>query len=320
MSKYIKEENIKNHKISKNRISENSNNLENAANRSNENNFESGNKKSNNKYKANKSNRNNKDVIIKNVILILLLLMVVLPVLSLLPWAFTQRWPWPEFFPGELSLRGIQSIAQNPQLPKLMLSSTGISLLVALLSVLVAIATARALVIHKIWGREGIYFLALLPFLVPSTVFAMGIQVWFLKTKIGGTVTGVVIAHLIYALPYATVLLMDGTRVFGRKLEEQAQVLGASNWQGFWRVSLPNLAPAILAAMSMSFILSFSQYFLTLLIGGGRVQTFSIVMVPYLQSGDRSIASVYSLIFLGISLLVFALMELLIARWSKNSG
>jgi len=60
---------------------------------------------------------------------------------------------------------------------------------------------------------------------------------------------------------------------------------------------------------------------MTLLIGGGKVKTFTVVMVPYLQSGNRNIACVYSVIFLGVTLILFSLFEGLAKHWTKeNSG
>ena len=128
-----------------------------------------------------------------------------------------------------------------------------------------------------------------------------------------------VLSHLICSLPYAVRLMMDGTAAVGDRLEEQARVLGASMGQAFFRVTFPLLVPVILSSFSMAYIVSFSQYFLTLLIGGGQVKTFTIVMVPYLQGGDRNIACAYSVIFLGITLAVFALFEKIAGRWGKNT-
>ena len=61
--------------------------------------------------------------------------------------------------------------------------------------------------------------------------------------------------------------------------------------------------------MSMGFILSYSQYFTTLMVGGGRVKTIALVLVPYIQSGDRSLSSVYSTAFVGSALLVFFILR-----------
>lgn len=70
--------------------------------------------------------------------------------------------------------------------------------------------------------------------------------------------------------------------------------------------------------MSMGFILSYSQYFTTLLVGGGRIRTMATVLVPYIQSGDRPLASAYSAAFVASALAVFALFEWLIHRLQKG--
>lgn len=154
-------------------------------------------------------------------------------------------------------------------------------------------------------------------FLFREPVFAMGVQITFIKCGLSGTVQGVIIVHLICSLPYAVTLMQDGTRAMGVKLEEQARVLGAGALQAFFKVTFPNLFPVMLSAFSMAFVVSFSQYFLTLMIGGGNVKTFAIVMVPYLGSGERNFASIYSVIFLVIMLLVFGILEWIVGRFTK---
>jgi len=126
------------------------------------------------------------------------------------------------------------------------------------------------------------------------------------------------IVHLICSLPYAVTLLQDGTKAMGTRLEEQARVLGAGPWTAFMKVTLPNLFPVMLSAFSMAYIVSFSQYFLTLMIGGGSVKTFSIVMVPFLTGGQRNFASVYSLIFLVITITIFGVFEWIVSRFMKE--
>lgn len=247
------------------------------------------------------------------------LVAILLPVLSLLPWIFTQRWQWPDILPAEWTMRGVESIfAKEKNWGTLIGSSVWLSTVVALLSVAIGLMSARALVHYDLVGKKLIYGAILLPFIIPSTVFGMGGQVMFLKMGLGRSFPGVVIVHLIYSLPYATKLLYDGTGSFGLSLEEQARVLGANGWQSFWRISLPCLAPVILSALSMSFIISFSQYFLTLIIGGGKIQTFTVVMVPYLHGGERSISAAYSVVFLGICIMVFTVFEILVARLVKE--
>ena len=62
----------------------------------------------------------------------------------------------------------------------------------------------------------------------------------------------------------------------------------------------------------MAYLVSFSQYFLALLIGGGNVRTFTVIMVPYLQNGDRTLVAGYSMLFLLVTLCTFVLLRRLL--------
>ena len=260
-----------------------------------------------------------KERIVKAV-LFLLAAVILLPCLLLIVWMFTERWAWPDLLPQRFSIRAAAEVfGRGGELLKVFFSSVLISTAVAALSAMIGVMTCRALVFYDFFGKRLMRFLTILPFMVPATVFAMGIQLTFIRMGLNNTISGVILAHLICSLPYGVRLIMDGTKALGKGLEEQARVLGASSWQAFYKVSLPVLAPVILSAASMSYVVSFSQYFLTLMIGGGQVRTFSIVMVPYLQSGDRSMASVYSVLFLAVTLSVFGLYEWIGRKWTKDS-
>ncbi len=259
--------------------------------------------------------------IFMTMIIFILAAAILLTAAPLFLWIFTERWTWPDLLPQVFSKRAILEAAERKEeLLQIFGSSILISTAVAFLSAVIGIMTARAMTLYRFPGKQVMYFFTVLPFMVPATVFAMGIQVTFIKMGLNNRITGVIIAHLVCSLPYGVRLIMDGTLAAGNRLEEQARVLGASPFQAFCKTSLPVLAPVILSAMTMSYIVSFSQYFLTLMIGGGRVKTFTMVMVPYLQSGDRNIACIYSAIFLCVTLLVFWVFERVAGHWTKKGG
>ena len=253
------------------------------------------------------------------VLLAILVLCILLPLLNIIIWSFTERWPWPHLFPETYSLRGLKEIfSRKNEMIQLFISSIILSIIVAIFSVIIGLMTARAFVFYDFKWKNQIYFALIVPFLIPCTVFAMGIHVTFIKLGLSNTMLGVIIVHLIYSLPYATRLLIDGTQAVGTKLEEQAKVLGATTFQAFTKVTLPILSPVILSSLSMSYIVSFSQYFLTLLIGGGKIKTFTIVMFPYISGGDRNIAAAYTLVFLGITMIIFSLFNYMVTKFNKN--
>ena len=253
------------------------------------------------------------------LVLAVLMVCIFVPLLVLLLWSVTGRWPWPDLLPESLTLRTVQELLfGSASLPQLLGSSISLGLTVAVLGTVIAILTARATELYRFRGRELVRFGALLPLLVPGTVFAMGIQLVMLKLGLADKIAGVVLVHLVCALPYCLAIMGDVTRAVGGALEEQAQVLGASPLRAFFAVTLPALMPGILSSMSMGFILSYSQYFTTLMVGGGRVKTIALVLVPYIQSGDRALASAYSVAFVGSAMMVFFIFEALIKKLQKE--
>ncbi len=246
---------------------------------------------------------------------------VFFPLLIIAVWSFTGRWPWPLLLPKDLTGRGIQELFGGYSgAVQTLGSSILIALIVALLAVVIGMMTARALVFYDFPGKGLIEFSTILPIIIPGTVFAMGVHVLFIKMGLADNVLGVIIVHLISALPYSIKIMTDNTAAFGNKLEEQARVLGASPQQIIRDITLPSLLPGIISSASMAYILSFSQYFLTLIIGGGNVKTFAMMMVPYLQSGDRTVASTYSLVFICSTLLVFIILEKAVRKFYKNDN
>ena len=259
-----------------------------------------------------------KNPILKTV-LALTLFGIFLPMAVVVLWSVTERWPWPLLLPESYSLRTVKELFfGSAKLPRILFSSISLGLTVAALGTVIGILTARATELYRFRGRKLVHLASFLPLLVPGTVFAMGIQITLIRLGLSDTIGGVVIVHLIAAVPYCITIMTDVTRAVGNKLEHQAMVLGADPFRAFFQVTLPALLPGILSSMSMGFILSYSQYFTTLMVGGGRVKTIALVLVPYIQSGDRALSAVYSVAFVGSALLVFFVFETLIHSMQKR--
>lgn len=254
-------------------------------------------------------------------VLAVTLFVIFLPMAVVLLWSVTERWPWPLLLPESYSLRTVNELLfGSAKLPQILSSSISLAMTVALIGTVTGILTARATELYRFPGKKLVHLASFLPLLVPGTVFAMGIQITLIKLGLSDTIPGVIIVHLIAAVPYCITIMTDVTRAVGNKLEEQAMVLGAGPFRAFFLVTLPSLLPGILSSMSMGFILSYSQYFTTLMVGGGRVKTIALVLVPYIQSGDRALSAVYSVAFVGSALLVFFLFEGIILLIQKEGA
>ncbi|MBQ3302451.1 MAG: ABC transporter permease subunit [Eggerthellaceae bacterium] len=251
--------------------------------------------------------------------LVLDALLVFVPLSLVVVWTFAGQWAWPDLIPQSWSSRGLdEAFGPYSRLGSAVVTSVEIALITSVLCTVAAALAARALVHHDFVGKNLFQFASIIPFLIPTTVFAMGVQVLFLRLGLSGSIFGVALSHSAVALPYALAVMLDVTRAIGTKQEEQSLVLGASKWQTILHVTLPSITPGLLAAAAIAYIESMIQYFLTVVIGSGRVLSITTFMFPFLQSSDRTIAAVYALVFLLTSTIVFLIFEAVLKRTSLD--
>jgi putative spermidine/putrescine transport system permease protein len=242
--------------------------------------------------------------------------LVVIPIIVLTIWVFIGRWAWPDLIPQVFSLRAINELfGPHAKALNVLGSSILLSTVVALVAILVSLPAARVLALAQFPGKRFLQYAVLLPVIVPATAFAMGVHILFIPLGLSDTVVGVLLIHIILCLPYTVRILTEVTQATGDSLEMQAFTLGASNFKTFVEITIPTAMPGIVSSACMAFIVSFSQYFVTLLIGGGRVMTYALFMFPYISSGDRSIAAGYSVVFIISSMAVFIIFDQLARRY-----
>jgi spermidine/putrescine transport system permease protein len=160
-------------------------------------------------------------------------------------------------------------------------SAVETSLEVAALATLVATALgtliAMAIVRHHFVGRAGTNLLVFLPMSTPEIVMGASLLTLFLNTtsviQLGfGTIF---IAHVMFIISFVVVTVKARLIGFDRHLEEAAMDLGANEVTTFRKVTLPLIAPAMLAAALLGFALSIDDFVITYL-NAGPTQTFPI--------------------------------------------
>lgn len=243
------------------------------------------------------------------------------PITVLLLWSISGKWNWPSILPQSFNLRAYQYILGNGQnLLRVILLSIGLSLSVTFITVLLSIPAAKALGVYKFKGKRLIEILILTPLIIPSITIVTGIHVFFIRLGLADTLLGVIIIHIFPCLPYGVRMLKNVYEAIGNSYEIQARVLGASKLKTFLNVTLPILMPAILSASSLIFVVSFSQYLLTLIIGGGKIITLAVVMFPFIQEGDHTMAGALSMVFISVSFVFLLIFEKMIKHYYKLEG
>jgi len=160
-------------------------------------------------------------------------------------------------------------------------SAVETSIQVALLSTLVATVLgtlmAMAIVRHHFVGRSSTNLLVFLPMSTPEIVLGASLLTLFLNTTAVfqlGFFT-IFIAHVMFIVSFVVVTVKARLIGFDRHLEEAAMDLGANEVTTFRKVTLPLIAPAMLAAALLGFALSIDDFVITYLNAGGT-STFPI--------------------------------------------
>lgn len=224
---------------------------------------------------------------------------VALPFVPLILWAFSQRWFYPAPWPQEWSVRAWRYLyhTSGSQIAGALVESLRVSGVTAVLSVVVAFPAGRVLGLRDFRGKDLVGVVLALPVIVPPLCVAMGLHLWFLRLGLADTFAGVVLVHLTFCLPYAVFVLWGAFANYNREFEDQARSLGASALRTVFAVTLPMVAPGAVVAGLFCFLLSWSQYLSTLIIGGGEVTTLPILLFALMGSGDRPVAAAVSLLF-----------------------
>ncbi len=220
---------------------------------------------------------------------------VLLPLLPVLLWAVAGPWRYPDLLPPTTSARGLRLIAE-PGVVAALGTSLLIATAVAVLACAIGLPAGRALGLHVFRGRRLVQFLLLAPVIVPPLAVTLGLQVFFIRQGLADTVGGVVLVQLMPTVPYAATLLAASYANLDTDHERQARVLGAGPWRAQLAVTLPLLRPALLTTFLLTFLISWSEYILTLLIGGGRVTTLPLLLFSAIESSDRTAAAALGLL------------------------
>jgi molybdate transport system permease protein len=199
-----------------------------------------------------------------------------------------------------------------------------VALLATLASGIVGIGFALAIARSRLWAREGLDGILMLPMVLPPTVLGyylivvIGRNGWigrWLDDHFGVSLMfswqGAVVAASIVSLPLIYKAARAAFEEVDRNLENAARLLGSNEVAVFLRVTLPLALRGIGAGLMLSFARAMGEFGATLMIAGnipGRTQTLSIAIYDAVQAGDDYRAGLLSLIMSAvcITMLVFS--------------
>lgn len=199
-------------------------------------------------------------------------LYLVLPITIILPVSLTDQ----RFLslPYEtLSLRHFETVLTSSE----WLGSIWQSFLIALAATVISVVagTLCAVGCWRISSRasEFVRALMLLPIIIPSIVYAIGLYRYFGPLDLLDRFLGVAIAHGVTGIPYVVITVSTALAAFDPRLEQAARGMGASLRQTLSWVILPRIMPGIASGAIFAFIHSWDELVMVLFIASRNVFT-----------------------------------------------
>lgn len=210
-----------------------------------------------------------------------LVLFLYAPLAILIIFSFNDRefvsFPWEGF-----TVRWYQQFLANDVILGSLRTSAVIALLTSILTSALAIPSAIALARRRFFAKSLVSGFLLAPLVIPLVVLGTALLILFNLLGVGSGSLTITVAHVVISLPFAILVILPRLERIPVHLEEASRDLGATWWIAFRTITFPLLAPAVLSAALISFVVSFDEIVLASFVGG-QTTTFPLYLWSQLR-------------------------------------
>jgi molybdate transport system permease protein len=209
-----------------------------------------------------------------------------------------------------------------------------LSLITTAILLVTGIPLAYWLAFSKSRAKPVVETLVSMPLVLPPTVLGFYLLVAFSPSNSFGnwldewlgirlifTFGGLVVASVIYSLPFMVQPIQSGLASLPANFKEASYVLGKSRWATLFKVLLPNIKPSLLTGIVLSFAHTIGEFGVVLMIGGnipGKTKTASIAIYDEVEALNYDTANTYSLILFAITFIILLTVYLVNGGYLKK--
>jgi putative spermidine/putrescine transport system permease protein len=247
------------------------------------------------------------------VVVGLIFLFLIAPSILVVPLSFSDS-RYLQFPPPGWSTRWYQAYFGSLEWRE----ATYVSFAAAILTMIVstALGTLAAYGLHMLRGTlsKAAYAVFTLPLIIPGILIAIGIFLFYAQLGLNNTLTGIVLAHSVVAIPLVVITVASSLKSYDMNQEMVARSLGASRPWAFLTVTLPQIKISVISGALLAFITSLDEVVISLFIAGGDKATLTKRMFNALRDEiDPTIASISTLLIV-ISVLLLGVSQFTQAR------
>ncbi|EPC01469.1 ABC transporter permease [Litchfieldella anticariensis FP35 = DSM 16096] len=227
---------------------------------------------------------------------VLVLVFLILPVLVVIPMSFSDS-RFLSFPPPGYSVRWYDTFFSNLGWMSAAKTSLTVAIATTLIATPVGVAAAYAINCSTHWSMRYLKIVLLLPLIVPIIIVAAGVFFIYAFSGMLHTISGLVMADVMLALPYVVTAVTAGLHGFDQTQEMVARSLGMNRFRSFMAVTLPQIKPSVITGAIFAFIQALDETMVALFISGGQNQTLTVRMFTALRDEiDPTIAAISTLL------------------------
>ncbi len=256
------------------------------------------------------------DHMIPTLYVLLALVFLYTPIVVLMVMGFNEsRY---NTLPFSFSMKWYTALSENDVL----INAAVNSLVLAVITALVCVVLATTFVLGmKALGRtmeELFRSLIMMPMSIPWLILALSMLLFIRFLDMDKNMFFVVAGHVVISLPYAMLALQARIQALDPALEEMSASLGASPMVTFRRITMPALAPAIVAGGFLAFMISFDNFAISYFLIPAGTSTLPIEIQSSIKFGFTPEINAISTVIIGVSLLCLAVVGLIMGSSIEN--
>lgn len=238
------------------------------------------------------------------VVAVTVCLFLLAPALMVVPMSLNSS-PFLAFPPPGYTFEWFRQFLSSPAWMTALERSAEVAIAVVLLSVLLGMGTAYALTrSNRRRVMDLLEPLVMLPMIVPSLIFAVGVYILAIRLNLLGGLWIVVLGHTMLAMPFVLLNLRAALQTIDARLEQVAYTMGSRRLRTFFRITLPLMVPALIASAVLAAVLSLDETVFALFMTPDTAPTLPVMMYRNIQYNLNPLVPVAATIMVLVTLLV----------------
>lgn len=240
--------------------------------------------------------------IFSKIYLALIILFFYLPIIYVVVFSFNESKSLTNF--TGFSFRWYEKMFQNRTMMESIYYTLVIAVLATIISTIIGTITAIGLSKSKRIIKESITQVNNLPMLNPEIVTAIGLMLFFTSLNIPFGFFTLLMAHIIFCIPYVILSIMPKLRQLDDNISEAALDLGCTPFQALYKVIIPQIMPGIVSGALIAFTMSFDDFVISYFVTGPGINNISTYVYSSVKRINPSVNALSTIIVVGITLVL----------------